>query len=115
MSKLRHPFYFEEVISTSIWHNEHIKIDNVSVYYKNWAHHGVWTVNDLLDEHGNILTYEHFEIMFNFQPMFLQFYGLILALKKSGYKTLESTLKAKKNIRLLYLLTLIFSSSPKKA
>lgn len=34
MSKLRRS-YFEEVSTASIWNNEHIETDNVSVYYKN--------------------------------------------------------------------------------
>ena len=70
----------------------------------------VWTVNDLLDEHGNKLTYENFEIMFTFKPMFLQFCGLVLALKKWLQDIGINTVR-EKNIRLLNLLTFIFSSS----
>lgn len=43
--------------------------------------------------------------------MFLQFPGLILALK-SGTGAMESTVKERENTQLLYLLAFIFSSSP---
>lgn len=46
MSKLRRSFYFDEVITASLWNDEHIKIDNV-IYFINWAHNVVWTVNDM--------------------------------------------------------------------
>ena len=80
---------------------------------KNWAHHGVWAVNDLLDEHGDILTYENLEIMYNFKPMFLQFYWLTLALKKWLQDIGINSEKEKKNQAIIPFNINIFFKSEK--
>jgi hypothetical protein len=39
-----------------LWNNNSIKVGNSTVYYKNWANRGIWTVNDLIDKQGNIMS-----------------------------------------------------------
>jgi hypothetical protein len=51
-------------------------------YYKNWAKRGIWTVNDFFDNQGNIMSFQDFQQTYNLRPMFLQFYGITLTVKK---------------------------------
>ena len=53
LKELHLPRYTGDVLSTSLWNNNSIKVGNSTVYYKNWAKRGIWTVNDLIDNQGN--------------------------------------------------------------
>ena len=54
---------------------------------KKWAKKGVWTVNDLIDNHGNIMSFQDFQQTYNSRPKFLQFYGITLTVKKWLHST----------------------------
>ena len=82
LKECQKPQYFGDVLCSSLWKNNNIKIGNSSIYYKDWAKHGIWTVNDLTDNHGNIMSFQDFQLTYNFRPMFLQFYGIAHAVKK---------------------------------
>ena len=83
LKELHLPRYPGDVLSTSLWNNNSIKVGNSTVYYKNWAKRGIWTVNDLnIDNQGNIMSFQDFQQTYNLRPMFLQFYGKTLTVKK---------------------------------
>lgn len=74
-------------------------ITSVFFFYRSLAQNGVWTVNDLLDEQGDIVSYQNFERRYTFKPTF---YGIKVALK-NGYNLLKSTLRGRKRYKLCYL------------
>ena len=82
LKELHLPRYPGDVLSTSLWNNNSIKVGNSTVYYKNWAKRGIWTVNDFFDNQGNIMSFQDFQQTYNLRPMFLQFYGITLTVKK---------------------------------
>ena len=82
LKELHLPRYPGDVLSTSLWNNNSIKVGNSTVYYKKWAKRGIWTVNDLIDNQGNIMSFQDFQQTYSLRPMFLQFYGITLTVKK---------------------------------
>ena len=77
------PQFKEEVLNQIIWNNRFIKINNVSVFYRNWHLAGIQHFSSLLDDSGKkFLTFENFKNKFNVNCNFLQFYGLLSAIPR---------------------------------
>ena len=55
-------------IYQELWHNTNIKIDNKTIYYKNWINYGIIYIYDLLNENGVLMSYIDFCRKFNFHP-----------------------------------------------
>lgn len=79
---VRHHGYFKEITKASTWNNEHIRIDDECVNYRNWAHNLIQNVNHINDEPGNGVSYQNCERLYNFKHTFLQFYWIMVALNK---------------------------------
>ena len=41
-----------------IWNNRSIKIDNKSIFYRKLYHRGMVFINDIINEHGNFISYQ---------------------------------------------------------
>ena len=48
-------------LASPIWFNNKIKIDNKSIFYKEWFEKGVRSINDLINEDGTYLTLDQFQ------------------------------------------------------
>ena len=46
--------------SCYIWNNQHIQHRNKTIFYKSWFDQGILWVNQLIDKHGQILSYNQF-------------------------------------------------------
>ena len=64
-----------------LWKSCLIKINNSSVYYKQWYDKGVRFVNDLLDNNGSFLSFDEFQTKYNITTNFIQYYGLCRSIK----------------------------------
>ena len=73
----------EDSLTSVLWYNHRIKVGKKYVHYKHWASKGVNFVCDLLDEQGNFLTMENFKATFNVRTNFLEYGGIIRAVKES--------------------------------
>ena len=67
---------------TPIFLNKNILIGNSSVIYKTWFDKGIKFINDILDENDNFLKYEDFKRKYNVQTNFIEYNGLIAAIKQ---------------------------------
>ena len=65
-----------------IWNNRFIKIDGKSFYYKAWANKGILKISDLLDIHGQFLSFENFKCKFGVLCTFLDYAGVLAAIPK---------------------------------
>jgi len=77
------PINYEQVQRSLLWYNENIKVGKKTLYYYHWVKNGVDFVNDLLDNNGNFLTLEAFRNKFNVRTNFLEYGGLVRAIKRS--------------------------------
>lgn len=87
LKELHLPRYPGDVLSTSLWNNNSIKVGNSMVYYKMSTKRGIWMVNDLIDNQGNIMSFQDFQQTYNLRPIFLQFYGIPHSVKKWLHST----------------------------
>ena len=73
-----------DILCQSIWFNPSITVASKPVFYKNWCQAGVFHINDLLDDTGNIFTPERLFNNYNTIPKdHLEFYSVISAIPKT--------------------------------
>jgi hypothetical protein len=70
-----------EVLSQSIWLNNHIKINNTSLCLKNWIENDIYIINDLPDQNKQIMSYEIFRTHI-MMTTFVEFFGIISAIPR---------------------------------
>ena len=71
------------ILRQPIWHNSHIQIGNSPVCYQHWIKRGVTIVNDLLDFNQNFLPYNRFLEVYGIPTNFLEYHGIISAIRCS--------------------------------
>ncbi|XP_052059423.1 uncharacterized protein LOC127700023 [Mytilus californianus] len=64
-----------DFIGQPIWFNALIKIDNTTIFYEKWCEAGIFSVNDLLNENNEFLSFNQFKETYDINTNFLQFYG----------------------------------------
>lgn len=65
-----------DIMGISIWNNMNIKINNTPVFYRRWYDKNIHFIRDLVDENGQLLTYEQFQAKYNVRTNFVQFIGI---------------------------------------
>ena len=65
-----------------IWNNRFIKIDGKSFYYRPWANKGILKISDLLNTHGQFLSFENFKCKYSVRSTFLEYAGVLAAIPK---------------------------------
>ena len=72
-----------------IWNNKETTKENKSIYWKHLFEKGICFVHDLLDENGKFLFLEDFQLKYNVQLGFMQYFQLLAAipsvLKKQAF------------------------------
>ena len=79
-----------DFISTHIWHNSLIVIENRPFFYKSLFNAGVKEIRDLLDVEQNFTSYPTFTAKYNIETNCLGYYKVVSALKhlrKSVFQT----------------------------
>ena len=61
-----------------------------SLYYRHWVRNGVDLVNDLLNERGEFFSFEEFINKFNVHTNFVEYRGVISAIKKAFPKMFDN-------------------------
>ena len=74
---------------TVIWNNKDIKIDNKMIFFRTWFDKGVSTLENLLDQNLDFLTYEEFKFRYQLQTIFLLI-GCVFIVRKYSENTLSS-------------------------
>ena len=77
--------------NTIIWNNKDIKIDNNTIFFRNWFSRGVSTVENLLDHNLDFITYEQFKTRYQIKTNFLTYYGAINAIPNEYKKSIKQT------------------------
>ena len=65
-----------DIMGSSIWNNMNIKINNTPMFYRRWYDKNIHFIRDLMDEHGQLLTYEQFQVKYNATTNFVEFAGI---------------------------------------
>ena len=72
----------KQFYGTNIWYNPNIKVGGSSVCYKRWLAAGIIFVSDLLNQDGEFYNYREFNNTFNIRTNYLEFNGIVRAVKK---------------------------------
>ena len=72
----------KDSISTSLWYNSDIQIENKPIYYKQFEKNGIYYVNDLLDDDNQFYSLENIKKKINTNINFLSYVSLIRAVKE---------------------------------
>ena len=72
----------EHLLSSPLWQNSLIRIQNKPVFYKDWLAKGITQVKHLMDESSNFFSLAAFQIKYNLQVRPLTFFGLISAVNR---------------------------------
>ena len=125
-------FTWEYFLSSPLWMNKTIKIENKPVFYEDWFRKGICFVNDIMSEDGKFLSIDQLEEKFNISKNIMKFNSIISAVKHAGkqnvynsYKLLtpfipsfvKTILKSKRGTKDMYLLLIrnnIVSNGQKK-
>ena len=125
-------FTWEYFLSSPLWMNKTIKIENKPVFYEDWFRKGICFVNDIMSEDGKFLSIDQLEEKFNISKYIMKFNSIISAVKHAGkqnvynsYKLLtpfipsfvKTILKSKRGTKDMYLLLIrnnIVSNGQKK-
>ena len=76
------PKNMNEIMSISLSCNKTIKVGSNTVFYKTWSDNGIICLGDIFSMNDQILSYEAFRLKYNFQTIFLEFYGLINSVRQ---------------------------------
>ena len=68
--------------SVHIWYNPDIRVGGSSVGYKRWISAGILFIGDLLNSDGEFYSYRELTRCFNVRTNFLEFNGIIRAIKQ---------------------------------
>lgn len=75
------PVNWYEALSVPVWYNRNIKVGGSPVFYKKWMENGILFVNDLVDNNGELISFEMFQNKFSIQSNFLHFEGLVSSIR----------------------------------
>ena len=67
-----------------LWYNNAILINGKTIFYNEWIKKGIFYIYDMINENGNLQSYNEFCTRFNFSPPFTHYYGIIQCIRKKG-------------------------------
>jgi hypothetical protein len=73
-------------LSSPLWMNKTIKIENKPVFYEDWFRKGMCFVNDIMSEDGKFLSIDLLETKFNISKN-MKFNSIISAVAETCWKT----------------------------
>jgi len=73
----------DDILRSSLWNNENIKMDKKCIFYKNWNDVGIRFIDDLMYPNGTFMSLHDIQEKFNLRINFLTFYGLKSSISKS--------------------------------
>ena len=65
-----------------IWFNNNILISNKTVFYKHWAAKNIYFITDIIKDNNNFYTFQEFQDFFGINSNFLEYHGLVIAIKR---------------------------------
>ena len=75
------PTKFEDILSTNLWNNKELKINNKAIFYRHWYDKHIHYIKDLFNDDGRLMNYNQFIQKFEVQTNFIQFYGVRAAVE----------------------------------
>ena len=71
----------EQLKAQNLWQNSLIRVGSRPIHYRSWSFQGVRTVNHLIKDENNFLSFSDFTDRYNIKTNFLTLQGVISAVK----------------------------------
>jgi hypothetical protein len=86
-------FTWEYFLSSPLWMNKTIKIENKPVFYEDWLRKGICFVNDIMSEDGKFLFIDQLEAKFNISKNIMKFNSIISAVRHARKQNVYNSYK----------------------
>jgi hypothetical protein len=73
-----------DLLTSSLWYNNHIRLNKKTLYYRHWVKNGVNFVNDLMGDDGNFLSLDEFRTKYGIRTNFIEYSAVLKCVKNSG-------------------------------
>ena len=81
-NELRNLYVFDQAQDLILFNNKEILIEGKPLFLRDWFNKGILSIQDLLDDACNILSYQEFNNKYSCKSNFLQYYQVISAIPK---------------------------------
>ena len=81
-----------------IFYNKDIKINNKTIFFQEWYIKGITHINDLIDEQGNLYSWELFSEKFNIQNQSFRYLSLLHSIPRNWKKRIKESSQKLKNV-----------------
>ena len=73
-------YSYDQGADTILFNNKEILVDRKPIFLREWFVKGIYTIQQLLNENGQYLTFQEFQAKYYCQTNFLQFYQILSAI-----------------------------------
>ena len=73
---------YDQTQELILFNNKDILVDGKPIFLNEWFRKGIVSINELLNETGNLLTFQEFRDKYSCESNFLQYYQVVSAIPK---------------------------------
>ena len=81
-NELKTLYLYDQKQELILFNNKDILVDGKPIFFSEWFNKGILSINDLLNESGNVLTFYEFRDKYSCKSNFLQYYQVVSAIPK---------------------------------
>ena len=81
-NELKTLYSYDQKQELMLFNNKDILVDGKPIFLSEWFRKGILSINELLNETGNVLTFQEFRDKYSCESNFLQYYQVVSAIPK---------------------------------
>ena len=81
-NELKNLYDFDQAQDLILFNNKEILVEGKPLFLRDWFNKGILSIQDLLDDAGNIMSYQEFNNKYSCKSNFLLYYQVISAIPK---------------------------------
>ena len=90
-NELKTLYSYDQKQELILFNNKDILVDGKPIFLMEWFRKGILSINDLLNENGNVLTFQEFRDKYFCESNFLQYYQVVSAIPKRLWSLAKCT------------------------
>ena len=90
-NELKTLYNFDQAQDIILFNNKEILVDSKTIFIREWFEKGILSIQDLLDNTGQPMSYQEFTNKYSCKTNFLQYYQVISAIPKHLLAKAKST------------------------
>ena len=81
-NELKTLYSYDQKQELILFNNKDILVDRKPIFLSEWSRKGIVSINEPLNETGNVLTFQEFRDKYSCESNFLQYYHVVIAIPK---------------------------------